>query len=280
MDSLLGTDRPIKHVSRKEIYTRLEARVNYLRDFLDFNTDDIEALESGHKYIKALIPAIVNMVYKKLLERDITARAFLIRSTADERPIEEFFTESSPEIKRRKMFLRWYLLKICSDPTQMEFWRYLNKVGMMHCGQERLYKLNIEYIHIGACLGFIQDIFTEALMSHPQLSLRRKTALLRAINKIIWIQNDLFAKWRIRDGEEFADEMSEVNIDDKEGYLGDKKILGEGSTSGSSTDDDRSSIQSDATRSIAQSAAPSSASVCPFSGVSQSGTETKIWAGQ
>lgn len=148
MDSLLGTDRPIKHVSRKEIYTRLEARVNYLRDFLDFNTgtsascargleptdtecspDDIEALESGHKYIKALIPAIVNMVYKKLLERDITARAFLIRSTADERPIEEFFTESSPEIKRRKMFLRWYLLKICSDPTQMEFWRYLNKVG-------------------------------------------------------------------------------------------------------------------------------------------------------
>lgn len=151
---------------------------------------------------------------------------------------------------------------------------------MMHCGQERLYKLNIEYIHIGACLGFIQDIFTEALMSHPQLSLRRKTALLRAINKIIWIQNDLFAKWRIRDGEEFADEMSEVNINDKEGYLGDKKILGGGSTSGSSTDDDRSSIQSDAAPSMVQSAAPSSASVCPFSGVSQGGTETKIWAGQ
>lgn len=151
---------------------------------------------------------------------------------------------------------------------------------MMHCGQERLYRLNIEYIHIGACLGFIQDIFTEALMSHPQLSLRSKTALLRAINKIIWIQNDLFAKWRIRDGEEFADEMSEVNIDDKEGYLGDKKILGEGSTSGSSIDDDRSSIQSGAAPSMAQPAAPSSASVCPFSGVSQGGTETKIWAGQ
>ena len=149
MDYLLDTDRPIKHVSRKAIYTSLEARIDYLRDFLDFNSgtsascirwasnqpganlppDDIEALKSGHKYIKALIPTVVELVYKKLLEQDITARAFLTQSTADERPIEEFFTENSPQIKRRKMFLRWYLTKICSDPTQMEFWRYLNKVG-------------------------------------------------------------------------------------------------------------------------------------------------------
>jgi hypothetical protein len=27
------------------------------------------------------------------------------------------------------MFLRWYLIKICSDPSHMDFWRYLNKVG-------------------------------------------------------------------------------------------------------------------------------------------------------
>lgn len=277
MNPIFDTDRPIKHVSRKAIYTRLEARIDYLKSFLDFNTDDIEALESGNKYIKALIPAVVNMVYKKLLEHDITARVFMTYDTANEKPIEDFFNEESPQIKRRKMFLRWYLIKICSDPTQMEFWRYLNKVGMMHCGQERLHKLNVEYIHIGACLGYIQDIFIEALMSHPRLSLQRKIALLRAINKIVWIQNDLFAKWRIRDGEEFADEMSEVIIDDREGYLGDKKILGDGSTSGSSTDDDRSSFKSSIAPS-GHSIAPSP--VCPFTGASKgdSGTETKIWA--
>ena len=38
MDYLLDTDRPIKHVSRKAIYTSLEARIDYLRDFLDFNS--------------------------------------------------------------------------------------------------------------------------------------------------------------------------------------------------------------------------------------------------
>ncbi|KAK1149389.1 hypothetical protein N8T08_006612 [Aspergillus melleus] len=272
MEELLGINRPIKHVSRKALYTRLEARINYLREFLDFNAADVEALTTGSKYIKALIPAIVNIVYKKLLEQDITARAFITRDTSDETPIEDFYSEESPQIMRRKMFLRWYLTKLCSDPTQMEFWRYLDKVGVMHTASERMHPLNIEYIHMGACLGFIQDIFTEALMSHPHLSLHRKVALVRAISKIIWIQNDLIARWRIRDGEEYADEISTIPTDDKEGYVGEKKILGDSSASTSSSDDDRSSI--------ASSCAPSAASACPFADLGKSVSETKIWAGK
>lgn len=60
-------------------YTNLEARVQYLHTFLDFGSsecykcipevfdytnatkDDIEALITGAKYIKQLIPAIVNV---------------------------------------------------------------------------------------------------------------------------------------------------------------------------------------------------------------------------
>jgi len=38
MNPLFDSDRPIKHVSRKAIYTRLEARIDYLKSFLDFNT--------------------------------------------------------------------------------------------------------------------------------------------------------------------------------------------------------------------------------------------------
>ena len=37
--------------------------------------------------------------------------------------------EMSPQIMHRKLFLRAYLKKLCSDPTQMEFWEYLDKVG-------------------------------------------------------------------------------------------------------------------------------------------------------
>jgi hypothetical protein len=156
---------------------------------------------------------------------------------------------------------------------------------MMHCGQERLHPLNIEFVHTNVCMGFIQDIFIEALLSHPHISLRRKIALVRAVNKILWIQNDLFAKWRVRDGEEYADEMSVYSFGSgKEGYIGDKKILG--SDSSSSADDDTASVVSsiapstDTAQTIHTTYTPASQpSVCPFADLAKSSsTETKIWA--
>ncbi|KAK6078041.1 hypothetical protein SCUP234_06415 [Seiridium cupressi] len=189
-----------------------------------FSSNDIEALIWGAKYIKQLIPAIVNIVYHKLLQYDITARAFETRSTSYEGPVDPSLTENSPQILHRKMFLRAYLAKLCSDPSTMEFWEYLDKVGLMHVGRGREHPLHIEYVHIGACLAFIQDTITEALLSHPRLRMDKKIALVKAIGKVIWVQNDLFAKWYVRDGDEFADEMEHPEIE-KEGYLNGKKIL-------------------------------------------------------
>ncbi|CRG90234.1 hypothetical protein PISL3812_07277 [Talaromyces islandicus] len=219
--------RAIHHIDRKDLYTDLESRIHYLHTFLDFSSSDIEALINGSKYIKALIPAIVNIVYHKLLQYDITARAFQTRSTSFEGPLDEFPSEDSPQIMHRKMFLRGYLVKLCSDPSKMEFWEYLDKVGMMHVGQGRQHPLHVEYIHIGACLSFIQDTFTEAILSHPRLQLSRKIALVKALGKVIWIQNDLFAKWYVRDGQEYAGgEVEQVAIEE-EGYLHGQRMVDE-----------------------------------------------------
>jgi hypothetical protein len=92
-------------------------------------TDDIEALISGSKYIKQLIPAIVNIVYHKLLQYDITARAFTTRSTSYEGPVDTTLHDDSLQILHRKMFMCAYLNRLCSDPSTMEFWEYLDKVG-------------------------------------------------------------------------------------------------------------------------------------------------------
>ncbi|KAI0425272.1 Protoglobin-domain-containing protein [Xylaria sp. FL1042] len=216
--------RPMKHIDRKDLYTNLETRIQYLHSFLDFSSRDIEALISGSKYIKALIPALVNIVYHKLLQYDITARAFQTRSTSYEGPVDKNLTDDSPIILHRKTFLRAYLNKLCSDPSTMEFWYYLDKVGMMHVGRGREHPLHIEYVHIGACLSFIQDTLTEALLSHPRLRMERKVALVKALGKVIWIQNDLFAKWYVRDGDEFADEAEAPEIE-REGYLFGKRML-------------------------------------------------------
>ncbi|KAF3025708.1 hypothetical protein E8E14_014185 [Neopestalotiopsis sp. 37M] len=233
---MIPGSRPMKHIDRKDLYTNLEARIQYLHTFLDFSSNDIEALIWGSKYIKQLIPAIVNIVYHKLLQYDITARAFETRSTSYEGPVDPNLHDNSPQIREqpfpsvlglifhRKMFLRAYLAKLCSDPSTLEFWEYLDKVGMMHVGRGREHPLHIEYVHIGACLSFIQDTITEALLSHPRLRMDKKIALVKAIGKVIWVQNDLFAKWYVRDGEEFRDEMEQPEIE-KEGYLNGKKIL-------------------------------------------------------
>ncbi|KAJ2986081.1 hypothetical protein NUW58_g5199 [Xylaria curta] len=287
--------RPMKHIDRKDLYTNLETRIQYLHSFLDFSSrmcstrplahklpdtyiviGDIEALISGHKYIKALIPALVNIVYHKLLQYDITARAFQTRSTSYEGPVDETLTDNSPIILHRKTFLRAYLNKLCSDPSTMEFWYYLDKVGMMHVGRGREHPLHIEYVHIGACLSFIQDTFTEALLSHPRLRMEKKVALIKALGKVIWIQNDLFAKWckyivmppfsisvvlpktYVRDGDEFAEEAEAPEVE-KEGYLFGKRML-----------DDLEE----------EAAEVEAASACPFSGLAKGMSAVSIANGE
>lgn len=124
----------------------------------------------------------------------------------------------------------------------------------MHVGLGRKHPLHIEYVHLGVCLGFIQDIMTEAILSHPRLHIQRKTALVKALNKVIWIQNDLMAKWHVRDGSEFATGDSDIEIE-SEGYLHGKKVVGD--------------EVPDAGRVAAPMAAPlAPAGVCPFSGMS------------
>lgn len=168
--------------------------------------------------------------------------------------------EDSPQILHRKQFLRAYLKKLCSDPTRMEFWEYLDKVGMMHTGIGRTHPLHIEYIHIGAGLAVIQDILTEAILSHPRLPTSRKVAIVKALGKVIWIQNDLFTKWYVHDGEEFTDGMDFGEIE-KEGWLHGKKVL----------DSDSDSEGKGKGTANGVSSSPShgkTTGVCPFTGMS------------
>lgn len=116
----------LPRLQRKWVIVLISAEAQH--HWLTFS-EDVLALVTGAKYVKALIPAVVNIVYKKLLQYDITARAFQTRSTSFEGPLDEVLDENSPQILHRKMFLKAYLIKLCSDPTQMEFWEYLDKVG-------------------------------------------------------------------------------------------------------------------------------------------------------
>lgn len=107
---------------------------------------------------------------------------------------------------------------------------------------------------LGASLGHIQDSMTEFILSHPQLDLTRKIALVRAIGKVIWIQNDLLAKWHIQDGQEYFEGAECDNSQEKtfepEGPKCDQSVPGrssvdsldEGSSLSWSSDETRTSL--------------------------------------
>lgn len=88
--------------------------------------------------------------------------------------------------------------------------------------------------------------------------MNRKIALVKALGKVIWIQNDLFAKWYVRDGDEFADDIEDIVVE-REGYLNGKKVIG------TSDESDAESTASGSTQATGQG----SAGVCPFTGVAR-----------
>ena len=148
----------------------------------------------------------------------------------------------------------------------------------MHTGKGRREPLHVDYIFLGACLAFIQDSIFEAVLSHPRLDLKHKIALVKALGKVIWIQNDLHAKWHTTDGLEYRDEEAEAEIDqaaEPEGYLNGKKILGNSSGS-----DDSSSMHTSHTSHTSSSSSSGKTSLgrpiedathlasrCPFTGL-------------
>jgi len=83
---------------------------------------------------------------------------------------------------------------------QSSFWVYLNNVGIMHTGKpgfkhrEKRPDLRVEYIHMSALLGYVVDIVVGAVMEMNEINNGTKARVIKALNKVVWIQNDLFAR--------------------------------------------------------------------------------------
>ncbi|KAF8636128.1 hypothetical protein AX17_003772 [Amanita inopinata Kibby_2008] len=189
----------------------LQYRVAYTRSFLDFTDADAAALHAAKPVLAPLVPVIVDRVYVKLFDYTVTAQAFVPRQTGytGESPAAlSDLTLDHPQLRFRKDFLAGYLAKLVTmnydDPKT---WEYLDKVGRMHTGVEdtgfkhRAKKpgLRVEYIHCGLLLGLVEDIIATEVLKHPDLTIETKLAVTRALNKLVWLQNDLFARHYIKD---------------------------------------------------------------------------------
>lgn len=91
--------------------------------------EDVIALRNGVKFIKEARAVIAQQTYENIMGFDVTARAMQTRDSTSTKAIEDWWTVDGPHMTRRKIFMRWYLTNLCNDPTTLEYWTYMDKVG-------------------------------------------------------------------------------------------------------------------------------------------------------
>jgi len=68
-----------EHVDNHLVENNLRSRFEYLSKFIHFTTDDISTLNNIAQMASELIPTIVDKIFQRLLDFDITKRYFLMR---------------------------------------------------------------------------------------------------------------------------------------------------------------------------------------------------------
>ncbi|KAI7904564.1 Protoglobin-domain-containing protein [Cokeromyces recurvatus] len=188
----------MQHIDEKKLYTDDKYRFEYVAAYMGFGEKDIKAIESVAERMRPLVPAIVDSVYVKQFEFDITKRYFLPKNegfTGEVANSLDELTLDHPQIQFRKNFLGKYLLRILKGPYDDRFLKYLDWVAKIHTDTpEKKSKINVDYVHVNALMGFVESAIINGVV---QLGLDREeeAVVLSAFNKLMWIQNDYYAKY-------------------------------------------------------------------------------------
>lgn len=191
------------HIDPLALASHLTDRIFYLQQFLSFSSTDGAAIQASGTLLAPKIPQILDSIYAKLLSFDITASAFVPTTLNDPqgdmapRAVQEL-SLSHPHVKRQMSFLRGYILRIVRNKdwsVNSPIWAYFDKVGLMHTGTlGKSNDIRVEYIHLGLLLAWLANIVNTSVLA-MELEEQTKSDVIAAWNKLIWIQNDLFAKY-------------------------------------------------------------------------------------
>ncbi|CAF0735902.1 unnamed protein product [Adineta ricciae] len=185
-----------EHIDNKRVNTDLRSRFEYLSKFLNFTSNDIQALNAIAPILFPRIPVIADTVYRKLFSFDITKQYFFthhqgFESTSSHADIDVAL--ESTQMSIRKDMLSMYLKRVLTQREWNDtFLQYLSQVGRMHTNQAGSTSINVDYIHINLLLGYLEHLLIDVLWKAENLDDATKLAMVTAINKLFWIQNDFF----------------------------------------------------------------------------------------
>ncbi|KAG0202818.1 hypothetical protein BGX28_004767 [Mortierella sp. GBA30] len=204
----------MEHIERSQLYTDPIYRFQYVAKFMNFGDEDVDAIKGVAELIKPLVPVVVDAVYTKLHQFDITWDIMAKRhegfTPKDSKIVEQAsqLSEDADQIKFRKDMLSKYFAKLLANPYDERMIKYLEYVARIHTDTPgKKSKINVELIHINALLGYVETVLIGGIKS---LNLDRDTEYkaIAAFGKLLWIQMDFFIKFYCLEGSEFREDHS------------------------------------------------------------------------
>lgn len=186
----------MQHIDEDALENNLGSRYQYLAEFIGFGEDDVKAIHGSVAYMVPLIPQIVDQTYERLLSLDATARHFLPRQHGYEGPTPESLAEldkDHPQIQFRKDHLNRYLMHLIGHAYNEKMAAYLDMAGKMHTPKAGNANIDVPLVQMNALMGLLSDCLVKAIWSFPVDEIQRMS-ILRAFNKLLWIQNDLITR--------------------------------------------------------------------------------------
>lgn len=189
------TGEPImrQHIDESRLETDLEYRFGYLTEFIGLSADDVATIHAAAEKLAPLVPSLVDAVYEKLFGYDATWRHFVPRQAGYAGPTPDSIdalTMDHEQIQFRKQHLGRYLARLVTAPYDGKMIHYLDFVGKMHTPLAGNKNLDVPLVQMNALLGFVSDALV-ATIQGLGLDHSTESKMVRAFNKLLWVQNDL-----------------------------------------------------------------------------------------
>lgn len=186
----------MQQIDEERLETDLGYRFGYLADFLGFDDREVSAIHDAATVLAPLVPALVDAVYEKLQGYDATWRHFLPRQSGYEGPVPGRLEELTPDhdqIQFCKQHLAQYLTALVTKAYDAKMISYLDMVGKMHTPKAGSSSLDVPLVQMNALMGFVSDALAGTILALG-LDRQREERTLRALGKMLWLQNDLISR--------------------------------------------------------------------------------------
>lgn len=194
----------LRHIDEKSLETNLDYRVAYLSEFSGFTEEDVATIHGAAGLLAPAVPGLVDAVYVKLFQQDATLRHFLPRNEGFSGAVPQALQEldlNHPQIHHRKQHLANYLVRLVTGEYGAKMNAYLDMVGKIHTAGAGNQEIVVPLVQMNALMGFVSDALIATVMA-AEAPLETRLKLCRALNKLLWIQNDLISRHYVSPGEE------------------------------------------------------------------------------